>query len=41
MTTEKTVKLLKEVRKNTTDPKLKKELDAKIEALENNKEIRK
>lgn len=41
MTTKKTVNMLKEVRKNTTDPKLKKELDAKIAALENNKTIEK
>lgn len=39
MTTDKTLAMLKEVRKSATDPKLKKELDDKIKALEDNKPI--
>lgn len=39
MKTEKTVEMLKDVRKNTTDPKMQKELDNKIKALTENKEI--
>lgn len=41
MKTEQTVKMLKDVRKNTTNPEMKKDLDAKIKALENNKTIEK
>ena len=41
MTTDKTVKMLKEVRKSATDPKLQKELDNKIKVLENNKDVKK
>lgn len=41
MKTEKTIAMLKEVRKNTTDPEMQKSLDAKIKALEENKEIKK
>ena len=39
MTTDKTVAMLKEVRKQTTDPKMQKELDQKIKALEDKKPI--
>lgn len=39
--TTETVNMLKEVRKNATDPVLKKELDAKIKALSNNEIVNK
>ena len=41
MKAEKTISMLKEVRKNTTDPKMQKELDEKIKLLEENKSIKK
>jgi len=39
METNETIKMLKEVRKKTTDPKLQKELDAKIKVLETGKDV--
>lgn len=39
MKTEKTIAMLEEVRKNTTDPSMQKDLDAKIKALKENKDI--
>lgn len=41
MNTDKTIKMLQEVRKNTTDPKMQKELDEKIKRLSDNKTITK
>ena len=41
MKTEKTIQMLKEVRKNATDPKLQKDLDNKIDKLTNGKLIQK
>ena len=41
MKTEKTIAMLQEVRKHTTDPGMKKDLDKKIEALKDNKNINK
>jgi hypothetical protein len=41
MKTEKTIAMLEEVRKNTTDPAMKKDLDKKIELLKNDKTINK
>lgn len=41
MKAEKTIAMLKEVSKNTNDPKMQKELDEKIKLLEENKSIEK
>lgn len=41
MKAEKTIAMLKEVRKNTTDPKMQKELDEKIKRLSDNKTVEK
>lgn len=39
MKTEKTIAMLEEVRKNTTDPNMQKDLDSKIKALKEGKDI--
>lgn len=41
MKTEKTIQMLQEVRKNTTDPKMQKDLDEKINKLKSGKIIQK
>lgn len=41
MKTENTIKMLEDVKKNVTDPRLKKELESKIDKLSNNKPINK
>lgn len=41
MKTDKTIQMLKEVRKNTTDPKMQKDIEAKINKLESGKMIQK
>lgn len=41
MKVEKTIAMLKEVRKRTTDPKMQRELDEKIKNLSDNKTVEK
>lgn len=41
MNKEENVKMLQDVRKNVTDPAMKKDLDKKIEALKNDKTVNK
>lgn len=41
MKTEKTIQMLQEVRKNTTDPKMQKDLEEKINKLQSGKMIQK
>lgn len=41
MKKDETIKMLEDVRSRTTDPKMQKELDAKIKALQDNKTITK
>lgn len=39
MKKEKTIAMLEEVRKNTTDPNMQKEIDEKLAALKNDKDV--